>query len=96
MRGVTDERSNSTIERDARKSGARPSLRKLGAMLDPQGLAAIFLGWRYLLQPSFRRRVHEEWKADTSWNVAVEVFWGAVGVLFSTALIISLFIYLLE
>jgi hypothetical protein len=44
-------------------------------------------GWRYLLSPSFRRSTHERWKS-AGWGTAlVEIFFGALAVLFTLLLV---------
>ena len=65
-------------------------------MFDPHDLAWMFLGWRYLLQPSFRRKVHAEWRADTAWGVAVDIFWGTLGVIMAGAIVFAAMKYFLR
>jgi hypothetical protein len=46
-----------------------------------------FAGWRYLLSPSFRRRVHTRWKAEGRGKAFVEILFGALGVLLTLFLL---------
>jgi hypothetical protein len=36
------------------------------------------LGWRYLLSPSFRRRVHAGWARQSAGNVAITVVFSVI------------------
>lgn len=58
-------------------------------------LATAFAGWRYLLSPSYRRRVHKRWQSTSQLHIAQEIAAAVAGSLFWIlifCLVISLFV----
>ena len=46
-----------------------------------------FSGWRYLLSPSFRQRTNKRWKAEGRGKAAIEILFGALGMLLTLFLV---------
>ena len=40
-------------------------------------------GWRYILSPTFRARIHEAWRHEHVGYVIWDVFWGLAGITLS-------------
>ncbi len=55
-----------------------------------EGLA----GWRYLLFPSYRRRVHERWRSQSKFETACEIFMLTLSFILVNLLIFGLFWWL--
>jgi len=45
-------------------------------------LVAAIAPWRYILSPTYRRRVHEGWRFESRLYVAWDVICGAAGIAF--------------
>jgi hypothetical protein len=46
-----------------------------------------FCGWRYLLSPAFRKRVHRKWNTNSFTRLAC-IIGGCFGMIFTSALIL--------
>lgn len=57
----------------------------LGEVIDFIGYSIEGLaGWRYLLSPSYRRRVHERWRNQSKLGTVGEIFTFALSFIFVT------------
>ena len=50
-------------------------------------IANALAGWRYLFSSSFRQRTHARWKAAGRGTALIEIFFGALGILFTLFLL---------
>jgi hypothetical protein len=46
--------------------------------------------WRYLLSPSFRRRTHSRWRAQSKVETGLEIFYYGISFLFVTAILAAI------
>jgi len=54
-------------------------------------LVASLAGWRYLLSPTYRRRVHEDWRDEKWYYIAWDVLCGTAGIVFSALILFGVF-----
>jgi hypothetical protein len=54
-----------------------------------------FAGWRYLLSPGYRRRVHERWRQQSRLETAFEIFVALISFAFITLVFGALIWWLL-
>lgn len=52
-------------------------------------LAGVFVGWRYLLCPEYRKKVHRMWRQVSWWAVLVDVYRAILMTLVSLALVLG-------
>ena len=56
----------------------------MGDLLELLDWSVVALaGWRYLLSPAYRRRVHKEWRDEAWYYIAWDVLCGIAGIAFT-------------
>ena len=71
-------------------------LELLGSLAElSEWLRMGFAAWRYLLSPAYRHRIHEGWRLDGWFDIALDILYGLAGLAFTllpALLIIGLFV----